>query len=194
VNFNTFKEFQTYLKDGIKNNFAKIHEHVYIIIYDISTVDINIIKYNPLQGASYTELPIAIKNTKSIINIKNKDQKCFLYSLIASRKTELIHPERISHYEKEEYDNPETQKFIYKESDFPMPISKITLFEKKNDITIHVYTVDEKDDKVKISLYRSKNKTDEVVNLFFYNKHYSLIKSWSRFSGGDKEHVCPNNF
>jgi hypothetical protein len=59
--------------------------------------------------------------------------------------------------------------------------------EKKKNITIHVYTVDEKDEKVKILLYRSKNKTDEVVNLFFYNKRYSLIKSWSRFSGGDKE-------
>jgi hypothetical protein len=194
IDFNDYNDFKIYLKEGIKKHFEEIHGLDYIEIYGIDTVDINVIKYNPLQGSSYTELPSNIKNTKSIINIKNKDEKCFLYSLIASRKKELIHPERVSHYDKEEYDNPEIQKFIYKESDFPMPLSKITLFEKKNNITIHVYTVDEKDEKIKISLYRSKNKTDEVVNLFFYNKHYSLIKSWSRFSGGDKEHVCPNCF
>ena len=194
TDFNNYNDFKNYLKDGIKKNFEEIHNFDYIFVYGVTSVDINVIKYNPLEGASYTELPIHIKNTKSIVNIKNKDQKCFLYSLIASRKKDLVHPERVSHYEKEEYENPEIKKFIYDEKSFPMPLSKIPFFEKNNNVTIHVYTVDEKNDKVKISLYRSKQKNDEVINLFFYNKHYSLIKSWGRFSGGDKEHVCPNCF
>ena len=194
VDFNNFSDFNSYLIDGIRRKFEYIQSFDYIVTYGIESIDINIIKYNPLEGASYTEIPVHMKNTKSIINIKNKDQKCFLYSLIASRKKDLIHAERVSHYENEVYDDETTQKFIYKESDFPMALSKITHFEKKNNITIHVYSVDEKDEKVRISLYRSKNKTDEVINLFYYNKHYSLIKSWSRFSGGDKEHVCPNCF
>jgi hypothetical protein len=194
IDINLYGDFKTYLIDGIKKKFEDMNGLDYIIVYGIDSIDINIIKYNPLQGASYTELPLNIKNSKSIINIKNKDQKCFLYSLIASRKNDLIHAERVSHYDKEEYDNPETVKFIYNDSDFPMAVSKIPLFEKKNNITIHVYTVDEKDEKIKISLYRSKNKTAEVVNLFYYNKHYSLIKSWSRFTGGDHDFVCPNCF
>ena len=194
VDLNSYKEFKSYIIDGIKKHFEDLQGLDYIITYGIDSVDINVIKYNPLQGASYTELPLSIKNSKSIINIKNTDQKCFLYSLIASRKNVLKNADRVSHYEKEEYDNPETQKFTYNDSDFPMTISKIPFFEKKNNITIHVYTVDEKDEKTKYSLYRSKNKTDEVVNLFYYNKHYSLIKSWSRFTGGEHNHVCPHCF
>ena len=177
VDFNNFSDFNSYLIDGIRRKFEYIQSFDYIVTYGIESIDINIIKYNPLEGASYTEIPVHMKNTRSIIYIKNKDQKCFLYSLIASRKKDLIHAERVSHYENEVYDDETTQKFIYKESDFPMALSKITHFEKKNNITIHVYSVDEKDEKVRILLYRSKNKTDEVINLFYYNKHYSLIKS-----------------
>ena len=39
---------------------------------------INIVIYQPLNGSSYMELPIKLKNpAKGLINIKNKDDKCF---------------------------------------------------------------------------------------------------------------------
>ena len=85
VDFTNYSDFNNYIFDRIRMQFDIVNGYGYVIIYAIESVDINIIKYNPLQGASYTEIPVHIKNTKSIINIKNKDQKCFLYSLIASR-------------------------------------------------------------------------------------------------------------
>ena len=36
-------------------------------------------------GKSYIELPAVLKNKKAIINIKNEDDRCFDYSLIASK-------------------------------------------------------------------------------------------------------------
>ena len=112
VDYSNFSDFNSYLIDGIRRKFEYIQGSDYIVTYGIESVDINTIKYNPLEGASYTEIPVHMKNTKSIINIKNKDQKCFLYSLIASRKKDLIHAERVSHYENEVYYDETTQKFM----------------------------------------------------------------------------------
>ena len=52
-------------------------------------------------GKSYIELPKVIQNKKATINIKNDDDRCFDYALIASRiykeqdKTGDIKPEKI---------------------------------------------------------------------------------------------------
>lgn len=191
VDITNFKEFQKYYVNGMINGFNEAMGKDYVICYGIDIVDVNIVKYNPLawSGSSYTALPKIIYDTKAVINIKNIDQKCFLYSLIASRHTPKDHAERVTHYQKETL----MSEFKYKDADFPMPLSKIPFFEKRNNVTIHVYTVEE-DDKTRISLYRSKADHKEIINLFYYNNHYSLIKNWSRFTGSDKQHVCPNCF
>ena len=41
---------------------------------------INISTYRPLVGSSYIDVPIELKHPrKELINIKKKDQKCFLW-------------------------------------------------------------------------------------------------------------------
>ena len=50
------------------------------IIESIESQYINISSYRPLLGSSYIELPIELRNPrKGLIDIKNKDQKCFLW-------------------------------------------------------------------------------------------------------------------
>jgi hypothetical protein len=41
----------------------------------------NIYKYKPLRGKGYTGLPKSIQNRNATINIKNNDDKCFIYCL-----------------------------------------------------------------------------------------------------------------
>lgn len=149
---------------------------------------LNVVKHNPFHGSSYNELPASVKNSKSVINIKNTDHKCFLYSILASRHEIVSHPERVSHYEKF------INELQWKETDFPMAINKIPYFEKKNNIKVNVYAIDKDSVTSKISLNRSKSQNTEEINLFLHDKHYSYIKNWSRFSGGKQEHVCPNCF
>ena len=44
---------------------------------------INISTYRPLSGISYIDLPVELRSpTKGLINIKNKDSKCFLWGHI----------------------------------------------------------------------------------------------------------------
>ena len=62
-----------------------ILEKEYTMVLKVHEFTMAVLKYDPLVGSSYTALPDYIKNTNSIINIKNKDDKCFLWCCIASR-------------------------------------------------------------------------------------------------------------
>ena len=57
-----------------------INERSDWIVESIESQYINISTYRPLSGSSYMNLPVELKSPrKGLINIKNKDQKCFLW-------------------------------------------------------------------------------------------------------------------
>ena len=57
-------------KEGNNWTFEKI------ISFDICNAS-----YQPILGSSFIELPEILKRKKAIVNIRNKNQKCFLYSV-----------------------------------------------------------------------------------------------------------------
>ena len=113
---------------------------------------INIATYRPLSGSSYINLPAELRSPKKgLINVKNKDQKCFLWCHVRHINPSKEHPERIAKVDKKlvkDITNPEkfTQEdkelindrdcdgmeFTVQEKDF----SKI---EVKNNICINVF-------------------------------------------------------
>ena len=67
------------------------------IIELIESQYINISIYRPLVGSSYIDLPIELKHPKKgLINIKNNDQKCFLWYHVKHTNLLNEHPERIT--------------------------------------------------------------------------------------------------
>ena len=66
------------------------------IIELIESQYINISTYRPLSGSSYMELPVELRSPrKGLINIKNKDKKCFLWCHVRHINLLKDHPERI---------------------------------------------------------------------------------------------------
>ena len=66
------------------------------IIELIESQYINISTYRPLSGSSYMDLPIELRSPrKGLINIKNKDKKCFLWCHVRYINLSNKHPERI---------------------------------------------------------------------------------------------------
>ena len=66
------------------------------IIESIESQYINISTYRPLVGNSYIELPMELKHPrKGLINIRNNDQKCFLWCHVRHINPFKEHPERI---------------------------------------------------------------------------------------------------
>ena len=71
------------------------------IIESIQAQYVNISIYSPLIGSTYIELPDKLKNPmKSLINIKNNDNKCFLWCHIRHLNPLKIHPEGITKVDK----------------------------------------------------------------------------------------------
>ncbi|KXZ46501.1 hypothetical protein GPECTOR_43g938 [Gonium pectorale] len=97
--------------------------------------------YTPIGGGSYIELPACIRAKKACINIKNTDDKCFLYCLLHAVMGHEIphHPERITWYKGREGLILEPPSATYP----PQP-KHLPLFERANDMTISVFAIQRK--------------------------------------------------
>ena len=79
----------------------RINEGAGWIIELIKSQDINISTYRPLSGRSYIKLSTELKRPKKgLINIKNYDQKCFLWCHVKHINPVKTHPERITQKDK----------------------------------------------------------------------------------------------
>ena len=65
---------------------------------EIEEVILQIYKVNDIQASSWVELPPKYKNNQSVINIKNNDQFCFLWCILAYLYPVEDHKDRISKY------------------------------------------------------------------------------------------------
>ena len=66
------------------------------IIESIKSQYINISTYRPLAGSSYIDLPIELRSPrKGLINIKNNDEKCFLWCHVRHINPSKEHAGRI---------------------------------------------------------------------------------------------------
>ena len=128
------------------------------IVELIESQYINISTYRPLSGSSYIKLPVELKSPKKgLINIKNNDQKCFLWCHVRHINPVKIHPERITRQGKKlvndlDYDGV---GFAVREKDF----SKI---EKKNNICINVFCYE---NKLVFPIYISDQKFENSMDL-----------------------------
>ena len=72
-----------------------INEESDWIVESIEFPYINISTYRHLAESSYISLPVELKSPrKGLINIKNKDQKCFLWCCVRHSNPSKKHPER----------------------------------------------------------------------------------------------------
>ena len=49
---------------------------------EVKSFEIHTIEYKPMRGSSYIPLPEFIKKKNAIINMENKDDKCFLWCVL----------------------------------------------------------------------------------------------------------------
>ena len=74
-----------------------INESFGWIVESIKSQYINILNFRPLVRSAYIKLPAELKSPKTgLINIKNNDQKCFLWCHIRHINQLKIHSERIT--------------------------------------------------------------------------------------------------
>ncbi|VVC27531.1 Ribonuclease H-like domain, partial [Cinara cedri] len=142
-----FNDFYNNVKETIQSREdAFIAKGSGWIFNNVIDMNINMCKYNPLRGASYIKLPKIISVKKTIKNIKNKDNKCFLWSIIAALHPQDKNSERIS--KNKEWENEFDEKSLTDHEEYcktnkcakailPNISDRILQFEKYN----HSYKV-----------------------------------------------------
>ena len=141
--------FNSFTKTVINHRFrleSSFQEILYMIdvwinkgsgwnVESIESQYINISTYRPLSGSSYMDLPVELRSPrKGLINIKNKDQKCFLWCHVRHINPSKEHLERI-----EKTDKKIAEKLDYDGIEFPMQEKDFSKIEVKNNICINVF-------------------------------------------------------
>ena len=90
----------------------------------------NISIYSPLSGSTYIELPDGLKNPmKGLVNIKNNDNKCFLWCHIRHFSLVSKHPEIMTKEDKNMIND-----LNYKGIKFPVSNKGYCKIERQNNI------------------------------------------------------------
>ena len=107
---------------------------------EVIKLEITTTEFNPTKGSSYIPLPDWITNKKAIINIKNKDAKCFLWCILRYLYPGTKNEERLTDSKKYEF------LLNTKGISFPMNLKDISKFEKLNPELsgINVFSVNDK--------------------------------------------------
>ena len=167
------EKIQSYTQDGSAWQFKEVEQ-----------LEIHTTEHQPLKGSSYIDLPKWIKDKKAIINIKNKDDKCFLWCILRYLYPKERDAEWIGDLKKYEF------SLSTKGISFPIKEKDITKFENLNpDLPgINVFYLDEKNC---ICPTRSaKRDCKNTIDLFLIQEneksHYTLIKNFHRLIRSQK--------
>lgn len=83
-------------------------------------------------------LPSNLKKKKACLNIKNNDEKCFLWCVLASMHPvdRQDHPKRVAKYQQHERD------LNMDGNAYPVKTSDVKKFEKENNISVNIFGVE----------------------------------------------------
>ena len=134
--------------------------------------------WNPVNAGSYIDLPPFLKNKKAIINMKNKDNKCFMWSVLRALNPKDKNAERIDEDLKSKQDTINMKGISY-----PVDMRGIGRFESQNP-EISITVLGYNDDKGVYPLRNSKytGAKQDIVLLLIKNgenSHYCLVKNIS---------------
>ena len=146
--------------------------------------------YIPFHGSSYLELHPYLKNKEAIINVKNEDDKCFMWAILAALQPVSIHPERVGHYQEFQ------EELNFEGINFPVSLKDIEKFEKQNP-TISVSVIGYDDEELFPIRLMKEKKENHVTLLYWSNgakSHYAWVKSLSRLLHDQTKHAHRNVF
>ena len=170
---------------------AWINESSAWTVDQIDRLYINTSNYEPLLGSSYISLPENLRNSmKGLINLKNKDGKCFIWCHVRLINPTNSHPEGINKRDKKIAAN-----LNYSDIAFPLDINDYEKIEDRFQMQVNVFGYENK----VYPLYISKKSYNQTLNLLLITEkdksHYVFIKDFNRLifsktKHKDKKHFC----
>ena len=166
------------------------------VFTEITEVEIRAFRMRGFRGSSYIPTPFKSSN---VVNIKNKDNKCFLWSVFAKLHPAKDHCERVAKY------TPYEDELNMKDIKYPVTKHDLVRFEKQNpDYAIYVWYLSDKKDKFSLrpmftSQYKNEEGNKTIIDLLYLDNgettHYCLIKDLNSYlysKSNNKGFVCRN--
>ena len=161
------------------------------VINKIEGLYINVANYEPLLGGSYIPLPKVLNNLiKGLINLKNKNHKCFMWCHVR-----LINPQNRNAEIINKQDKKIAANLNYSDIVFPLDINGYKKIEDRFQMQVNVFGYENK----VYPLYISKKSYNQTLNLLLITKkdksHHVFIKDFNRLMFSktkhkDKKHFC----
>ena len=169
------------------------------VLEKIIDIKLHTAKWDPLNAGSYIDLPTNLKNKKAIINMKNQDDKCFLWCVLRALNPKNNHPERV---DKDLISKQDTLNM--KGIKYPVSFRDINRFESLNSntsITVLGHNQDERVYPLKVSNFTGCEhditlmllKDGEISHYCLVNNVSALIASQINNHKGTRN-ICLNCF
>jgi hypothetical protein len=127
-------------------------------------------------------LPKDLKKKCCIVNVKNQDQKCFLWSILAALHPNYENPSLVTNYQ------PFENTLDMGDIQYPVKLDKVAKFEKQNSISVNVFGWNNE----LFPLYITTQRQDFHVNLLLFSEgeiqHFSLIHDLNRLLYQQNKH------
>lgn len=144
-----------------------------LVFVALRSVTLYVSQYEPLRGGSYKDLPPDIKAKQCCINIKNNDDKCFLWAVLSALHPPGRDAERVSKYKAFE------SELNMEGVAYPVKVDSVRRIEELNSAySFNVYGVDcDSKKSVVFPLYISKHNGRKHIDLLLHDGHYVWVKS-----------------
>ena len=148
------------------------------VFVEVENLTLHTVIWDPLKASSYIKLPKELKNKKAIINMKNEDNKCFMWCVLRALNPKKEHPERIDEDLKSKEHTLNMDGIAY-----PVDFRGIDRFEKQNpEISISVLGYNEEEKVYPLKLSKYTGSEHDIILLLIKdgdNSHYCLVKNIS---------------
>ncbi|KAL7292276.1 hypothetical protein TKK_0013887 [Trichogramma kaykai] len=132
-----------------------------------------VLNYEPFKGASFIPLPKQISNKGATVNVINKDEKCFMWSILTALHPDHTNRNRVQHY------LPHVNELNFGDLKFPIKVCDIDKFEKLNPtIAINLHKLRLKNGEYIVNPCRCSkkdymhDKNIKLINLLYLQNYY----------------------
>ena len=156
------------------------------VYQSVENFKVYLFDYTAIRGGSYIPTPPSLRRKEAIVNVKNDDEYCFIWSITAALHPAESNVSRPSSYRKYVYELNRSRLT------FPVhPKHDLKGFEDDNDLSINVYCYeDEVVVPTRISEKRAGRHVDLLIIMNDDFHHYTWLKNMSRLLYGRDGHMA----
>jgi hypothetical protein len=192
--------YNVFLEDNIAHGISELVENIieqidnYVnrgsnwVFKAVDWCELKVGKYRPIRAGCFVPTPVWIKNKSAVVNVKSRDNMCFVWAILAFLYPQATNPNRVVKY------RPYLSTLNLKGLLFPMTMKSIPKFENQNNLAVNVF--EPKGKGLRILYISSKPASVQTVNLLLLtNKektiyHFTCVKDISHLLGRRNCHRC----